>query len=198
MAENLDLVKKLREKTGAGYSHCKDALKEAGSDIDKAVEILRKKGISVAMKKIGRAAKQGLVGSYIHMGGKIGVLVEVNCETDFVAKTEDFKNFVKEVAMQIAAANPRYVRAEDVPAAVIDKEKEILREGITGKPKEVADKIVEGKLQKFYQEVCLMEQPSIRDPNTKIKDLLTNTILKIGENILVRRFARLQVGEDLV
>ncbi len=197
MAEEFDQVKKLREKTGAGYMDCKTALKEANGDIEKAVETLRKKGISVAMKKTGRAANQGCVGSYIHMGGKIGVLVEVNCETDFVAKNEDFKNFIKEVAMQIAAANPKYVKIEDVPLEKVSKEKEILMEGIKGKPKEVAEKIVEGKLQKFYQEQCLLEQPSIRDANLKIKDLLTNTILKIGENIIVRRFVRYQVGEEL-
>lgn len=197
MAQDLDSIKKLREKTGAGYSDCTNALKEAKGDIEKAIEILRKKGISVALRKTGRIAKEGCVGSYIHLGGKIGVLVEVNCETDFVAKTEDFKNFVKEVAMQIAAVNPRYVKIEDIPQDVLEKEKEILREGITGKPKEVAEKILEGKLQKFYQEVCLLEQPSIRDGNLKVKDLLTNTILKIGENIVIRRFVRFQVGEEL-
>jgi len=197
MAENLELVKKLREKTGAGYSACKDALNESANDLEKAVEMLRKKGISVAMKKTGRAAKQGAVGSYIHMGGKIGVLVEVNCETDFVAKNDDFQGFVKEVAMQIAAANPGYVSIEDVPEAVISKEKEILKEGIAGKPKEIMDKILDGKLQKFYQDACLLEQPSIRDANVKVKDMLTNVVLKIGENILIRRFVRFQVGEDL-
>lgn len=197
MAKDFELVKKLREKTGAGYTDCQQALKESKDDFDKAIEILRKKGIAVASKKTGRVAKEGAVGSYIHMGGKIGVLVEVNCETDFVAKNDDFKHFVKEVAMQIAATNPRYVRIEDVPQAVIEKEKEILREGVKGKPKEVTDKIVEGKLQKFYQEACLLEQPSIRDANLKIKDLLTNVVLKIGENILIRRFARFQVGEEL-
>ncbi len=197
MGKDLESVRKLREKTGAGYSDCQEALKESKNDFDKAIEILRKKGISVASKKTGRAAKEGAVGSYIHMGGKIGVLVEVNCETDFVAKNEDFKHFVKEVAMQIAAINPRYVKIEDIPEAVLKKEKEILKEGVTGKPKEVVDKIVEGKLQKFYQEVCLLEQPSIRDANLKIKDLLTNVVLKIGENILIRRFVRFQVGEEL-
>jgi elongation factor Ts len=197
MAKDFELVKKLREKTGAGYTDCQQALKESKDDFDKAIEILRKKGIAVASKKTGRIAKEGAVGSYIHMGGKIGVLVEVNCETDFVAKNDDFRHFVKEVAMQIAATNPRYVRIEDVPPAVIEKEKEILREGVKGKPKEVTDKIVEGKLQKFYQEACLLEQPSIRDANLKIKDLLTNVVLKIGENILIRRFARFQVGEEL-
>lgn len=183
MTGNLEIVKKLREKTGAGYSDCKDALKEAHNDLDKAVEILRKKGISVAMKKTGRLVKEGAVGNYIHLGGKIAVLVEVNCETDFVAKNDDFKKFVKEIAMQIAATNPRYVKIEDIPEAVLKKEKEILKD--------------EGMLQKFYQEVCLLEQPSIRDPNLKVKDLLTNVVLKIGENILIRRFVRFQVGEEL-
>jgi len=197
MTKDLELVKKLREKTGAGYSDCKEALKASGDDIERAIEILRKKGISVAMKKTGRAAKEGAAGSYIHAGGKIGVLVEINCETDFVAKTEDFKHLVKEVAMQIAAANPRYVKIEDIPEGVLKKEKEILEEGIKGKPKEVVEKIVEGKLQKFYQEMCLLEQPSIRDANVKVKDLLTNVVLKIGENILIRRFVRYQVGEEL-
>lgn len=197
MAKDIALVKKLREKTGAGYVDCESALKDSNGDIDKAIEILRKKGISVAMKKTGRAAKEGSIGSYIHLGGKIGVLVEVNCETDFVAKTEDFKNLVKELAMQIAATNPIYVKIEDIPEAVLNKEKEILKEGVTGKPKEVVDKIVEGKLQKFYSEVCLMEQPSIRDANMKVKDLITNAVLKIGENIFVRRFVRFQVGEEL-
>ncbi|MDD5449422.1 MAG: translation elongation factor Ts [Candidatus Omnitrophica bacterium] len=182
MTSNIEIVKKLREKTGAGYSDCKEALKEAANDLDKAVEILRKKGISVAMKKTGRAAKEGAIGSYVH-GGKIGVLVEVNCETDFVAKNEDFKKFVKEIAMQIAATNPRYLKIEDVPAEVIKKEKEILKD--------------EGKLVQFYQEACLLEQPSIRDPKLKVKDLLTDTVMKIRENIIVRRFVRFQVGEEL-
>jgi elongation factor Ts len=197
MTKDFELVKKLREKTGAGYSDCQSALKDSKNDFEKAVELLRKKGISVALKKTARTAKQGAVGSYIHLGGKIGVLVEVNCETDFVAKNEEFKQFVKEVAMQIAASNPRYLKMEDVPEEVLKKEREILREGITGKPKEVVEKIVEGKLQKFYQEMCLLEQPSIRDANLKVKDMLTNVILKIGENILIRRFVRFQVGEEL-
>lgn len=197
MGKDFEAVKKLREKTGAGYSDCQEALKESKDDFEKAIEILRKKGIAVASRKTSRTAKEGAVGSYIHMGGKIGVLVEVNCETDFVAKNEDFKCFVKEVAMQVAATNPRYVKIEDVPEGVLNKEKEILRDGVTGKPKEVVDKIVEGKLQKFYQEVCLLEQPSIRDANLTIKDLLTNVVLKIRENILIRRFVRFQVGEEL-
>ncbi|MCX5716218.1 MAG: translation elongation factor Ts [Candidatus Omnitrophica bacterium] len=196
MGSGIDLVKKLREKTNAGYADCQSALKESGGDMEKAVEILRKKGISVALKKGTRAAKEGIVGSYIHMGGKIGVLVEVNCETDFVAKNDDFKNFVKEIAMQIAATNPQYIKKEDVPSEVVEKERKILKEGITGKPKEVIDKIVDGKLNKFYEEFCLLEQPTIRDQNLKVKDSLTNTILKIGENIVIRRFTRFKVGEE--
>jgi len=197
MTSEIELVKKLREKTGAGYADCKNAMTEAKGDIEKAIEILRKRGISVAMKKTSRAAKEGLIGSYIHAGGKIGVLIEVNCETDFVAKNDDFKHLVREVAMQIAATNPRYLKIDDVPANVLEKEKEILAEGVKGKPKDVVEKIVEGKLQKFYQETCLLEQLSVRDPNVKIKDMVTNAILKIGENILIRRFERFQVGEDL-
>jgi len=197
MAGELDLVKKLREKTGAGYADCQKALKDSKGNIEKAVEILRKKGISVALKKTGRTAKEGSVGSYVHLGGKIAVLVEVNCETDFVSKNDDFKNFVKEIAMQIAATNPKYVKIEDIPEEVIKKEKEILKEGIKGKPAGVIDKIVDGKLQKYYQDVCLLEQPSIRDGELKVKGLLTNIILKIGENILIRRFVRFQVGEEV-
>jgi elongation factor Ts len=195
-ASGIDLVKKLREKTNAGYADCQAALKEAGGDMEKAVEILRKKGIAVALKKGTRAANEGVVASYIHLGGKIGVLVEVNCETDFVAKNEDFRNFVKEIAMQIAAANPQYIKREDVPPDVLEKERKILREGVSGKPKEVAEKIVEGKLEKFYQEFCLLEQPSIRDQKVKVGDMLTNTVLKIGENIVIRRFVRFRVGEE--
>jgi len=196
MAEEMGKVKKLREKTGAGYLDCKNALEISKGDIEKAVEVLRKKGISVALKKTGRSAKEGSIGSYIHMGGKIGVLVEINCETDFVSKNEDFKAFMKDVAMQIAASKPRYVKTEDVPEDVINKEKEILKEGIKGKPENVIEKIVEGKLKKFYEDNCLLEQPFIKDPSTKVKDLLTDTILKIKENIVLRRFVRFQVGEE--
>ncbi len=192
----LDAVKKLRFKTSAGMMECKEALKEAGGDIEKAVEILRKKGIAKAAKKASRVAGQGVVGSYIHTGGRIGVLLEVNCETDFVARNHEFKNITKELAMQIAAANPLYVSREDVPADAIEKEKEIFRGQIKDKPDNVADKIVEGKLEKYFSEVCLIEQPFIKDPNLKVKELITQAIAKLGENIVVKRFVRFEVGEE--
>ncbi len=194
-----EIVKKLRDKTGVGMMDCKKALEETNGDFDKAVEILRKKGIDVANKRSGRTASQGTIASYIHMGGKIGVLLEVNCESDFVAKSEDFNNFVKDVAMQIAAASPDWVVREEVPAEVLDKEKEILREQAlkTGKPEKVVEKIVEGKLTKFYSERCLMDQPFVKDQDKTIKQLLDELMAKTGEKCLVRRFARYQVGEDL-
>lgn len=200
---NIDssLVKKLRERTGAGMMDCKEALKEASGNEDKAIEILRKKGAAKAEKKASRVALQGVVESYIHLGGKIGVLVEVNCETDFVAKNEDFKKFVKDIAMQIAAANPTYVKIEEVPQSAVTKEKEILlaqaREGAgKGKPEAVLEKIITGKLSKFYEEICLLEQPFIKDQTIKIKDCLTGLIGKIGENIVIKRFVRFQLGEE--
>ncbi len=197
----LDAIKKLREKTGAGMMACKDALKEASGDAKKALDILRKKGLSLAKKKIGRSTKQGLVHSYIHMGGKIGVLVEVNCETDFVARNEEFKAFVKDISMQIAAVNPFYVKKEDVPESVINKEKEILKEQIAHaggkqKPAQVIEKIIAGKLDKFYEETCLLEQPFIRDQNIKVEEILHSLIAKTGENITIRRFVRYQLGEE--
>lgn len=197
----LNAIKDLREKTGAGIMDCKAALKEASGDIKKALEILRKKGLATAQKKAGRIAKEGLVHSYIHMGGRIGVLVEINCETDFVARNDDFKAFAKEMAMQIAAANPFYIKREDIPQSTIEKEKEIIKAQLSGsegkgKPAPVMDKIIEGKLEKFYEETCLLEQPFIRDQNVKIKDLMTSLIAKIGENIVIRRFVRYQVGEE--
>ncbi len=191
------LVKELRDKTNAGMMDCKSALAEAKGDLKAAVDILRKKGLSVAAKKGTRVAKEGVVGSYIHLAGKIGVLVEVNCETDFVAKNQLFGEFVKEVSLQIAASNPRYLSREDVPAEVIAKEKEILGSQIKGKPANIVDKIVEGKLDKFYQDTCLLEQPFVKDGNLKIRDLLTNKIAQTGENIIIRRFMRYQVGEEL-
>ncbi len=191
------LVKELREKTNAGMMDCKSALAEAKGDLKTAVDILRKKGLSVAAKKGTRVAKEGVVGSYIHLAGKIGVLVEINCETDFVAKNQLFGDFVKEVSLQIAASNPRYLSREDVPSDVVAKEKEILGSQIKGKPANIVDKIVEGKLDKFYQDTCLLEQPFVKDSNLKIKDLLTNKIAQIGENIIIRRFTRYQVGEEL-
>ncbi len=198
MAEvTAEMVKTLREKTGAGIMECKSALNEAGGNFDKAVEVLRKKGIASASKKIGRTAVEGLIEAYIHAGSKIGVMVEINCETDFVARTSDFKMFAKDIAMQIAAANPMYVDRESVPAAIIEKEKEIYAEQskASGKPAPVIEKMVQGKLDKFYKEVCLLEQSYIRDPNVVIGDLLKSMIAKVGENIIVRRFVRYQIGE---
>jgi len=190
-----DAIRELREKTSAGIMDCKKALKESGGNIEKAVEILRKKGIKLASEKSSRAAKEGCVESYIHANGKIGVLVEVNCETDFVARNEDFRKFVKELSMQIAAAKPAYIKREDVPPEKLEKEKEILSAPLEGKPKDAAEKILAGKLEKFYEESCLLEQPFIRDPKKKVKDLLHELVAKIGENIVVRRFARFQLGE---
>lgn len=193
------LVKELRERTGAGFMDCKRALEECGGDIEEAILILRKKGLAKADKKAGRETADGLIGSYIHAGGKIGVLVEVNCETDFVARTQEFQDLVKEIAMQIAAMSPKYISPEDVPPEVLEREKEILREQVrsTGKPEQVLEKIVEGKLKKFYEENCLLEQPYIRDPNMTVRDLIKQAIAKLGENIRVRRFVRFQLNEPL-
>jgi elongation factor Ts len=191
----LDKVRLLREKTNAGMMDCKSALSEAGGDIEKAVEILRKKGISLASKKSSRATKEGAIASYIHMNSKIGVLLEVNCETDFVARNDDFKNFVKEITMQIAAANPSFITKEDVPQDVVNKEIEIIKEQNKGKPEKALEKITEGKLITFYQEACLLEQPYIKDQKVFVKDLLTSLIAKTGENIVIKRFTRYQLGE---
>jgi len=192
-----EIVKALREKTGVGMMDCKKALKETLGDAEKAIELLRKQGLAAAARRAGRTAAEGVVNSYIHLGGKIGVLVEVNCETDFVARNIEFQSFVKDVAMQIAASNPQYISREDVPDGIIDHEKEILKsQTLTeGKPEKVADKIVEGRMEKFYSEVCLMDQPFIKDPNLSIKDLLGEFCAKIGENIVIRRFTRYQLGE---
>ncbi|MGD0210415.1 MAG: translation elongation factor Ts [Desulfomonilia bacterium] len=194
-----EVVKKLRDKTGVGMMDCKKALEETNGEFEKAVEILRKKGIDVANKRSGRQASQGTVTAYIHMGGKIGVLVEVNCESDFVAKSDDFNNFVKDVSMQVAAASPDWVTRDEVPQNVLDKEKEILKEQAlkTGKPEKVIEKIVEGKLTKFYSERCLMDQPFVKDQDKTIKQLLEELMAKTGEKCLVRRFARYQVGEEI-
>ncbi|WP_457680599.1 translation elongation factor Ts [Thermovibrio sp.] len=197
MAEiTTQMIKELREKTGAGIVDCKKALVEAGGDMEKAVEILRKKGAAKAAKKAERATAEGAVFSYIHGGGKVGVLVELNCETDFVARNETFKELGHEIAMQIAAMAPEYVSKEEVPAEVIEKEKEVLREQALaeGKPEHIVEKIVEGRLAKFYSEKCLLEQPWIKDDSKTIKDLITDYITKLGENIKVRRFARFEVG----
>ncbi len=197
MAVGANLVMELRKKTGAGIMDCKKALQESNGDMEKAIEYLRKKGIASAQKRSGRQAKEGVIDAYIHPGNRIGVLVEVNCETDFVAKTEDFRQFVKNVAMQIAAANPLVVSREELSPEVIEKEKEIYREQMraSGKPDHIIEKIVEGKLEKYYQEVCLLEQGYIRDPEKTIKELLTEVIAKIGENIVIKRFVRYQLGE---
>ncbi len=199
MEINAQTVKELRDKTGAGMMDCKGALTEAGGDMEKAIEFLRKKGLSRAAKRAGRAANEGAVGSYIHMGGKIGVLVEVNCESDFVAKNEDFQAFVKDISMHIAASSPLYLSEEDVPEDIIEKEREIYRAQAkdSGKPDKVIDKIVDGKLKKFYTEVCLLDQPYVKDTDMKVSDYLNNFISKTGENVVIRRFARFQLGEEL-
>jgi elongation factor Ts len=193
------LVKDLREKTGAGMMDCKRALADAGGDFERAVEILREKGLAAAAKKSGRVAAEGVVDSYIHLGGRIGVLVEVNCETDFVARTDEFREFVREVAMQVAAANPLYLSREDVPGDVIEKEKEILKNQALneGKPARIIEKIVEGRVEKFYRENCLLEQAYIRDPDLTITDLLREKVARIGENISIRRYSRYEMGEGL-
>jgi elongation factor Ts len=192
-----DQVKQLRDKTGAGMMECKAALADANGNIEEAITVLRKRGLAQAAKRAGRATAQGTIGSYIHMGGKIGVLVEVNCESDFVARTDDFQNLVKEVAMHIAAADPKWVRREDVPADAIEKEKSIYRAQMesTGKPANVLDKIIEGKLGSFYSQFVLLDQPSIRDNNVSISQLIAQASAKTGENIQVTRFVRFRVGD---
>jgi len=192
-------VKELREKTGAGFMDCKKALAETQGDFEKAVSWLREKGLAAAAKKAGRVASEGIVGSYIHAGGKVGVLLEVNSETDFVAKTEGFNALVKEIAMHIAAMNPQYVRREEVPAEVVEKEKQIFEAQAkeSGKPANVIQKMVEGKVEKFYKENCLLEQPFVKNPDITIEKLVIENIAKIGENISVRRFSRFRVGEGI-
>ncbi len=192
------MVKQLREKTGAGMMDCKNALSEVEGDVEKAIELLRKKGLATAQKRAGRALSEGMIQSYIHMTGKLGVLVEVNCETDFVAKNEDFQEFTKNIAMHIAATNPLGITPEDISQEIIEKEKEIYRAQALdmGKPENVIDKIVEGKLNKFYEESCLLNQPYVRDTDISITDLLNQMIAKIGENISIKRFVRYQIGES--
>jgi elongation factor Ts len=191
-----DAVKDLREKTGAGMMECKKALVESSGDFEKAIDLLRQRGLATAAKKAGRTASEGMIGSYIHMD-KIGVMIEVNCETDFVARTDDFREMVKDIAMHIAAASPGYLSREDVPQDVIEREKEIYRAQVTNKPPQVVDKIVEGKLDKFFSDTCLLDQIFVKDPDQKkkIKDLITEKVSKVGENIVVRRFMRYQLGE---
>ncbi len=193
------MVKELSERTGAGMMDCKNALVEVEGDIEKAIEILRVKGLAQAAKKAGRVASEGLVEAYIHLGGRIGVLVEVNCETDFVAKTDEFRHLCRDIAMQVAASKPEYVRREDVPVEVVNKEKQILREQALeeGKPEKIVERMVEGRIGKFFKENCLVEQPYIRDPDKSVQDLLNEIISKLGENITVRRFSRFEVGEGI-
>jgi len=192
-----ELVKQLRDKTGAGMMDCKGALAESGGDMEKAIEILRKKGLASAAKRAGRATNNGIIGHYIHMGGKVGVLVELNCETDFVARTDDFQGLAREIAMHIAAADPRYVRREEVPAEVLEKEREIYRAQFagSGKPANVIEKIVDGKLDSFYTQVCLLDQPSVHDPNVTISQMVSAATAKTGENVTVSRFCRFKLGE---
>jgi elongation factor Ts len=193
-----DKVKELRERTGIGMMECKSALQESGGDMEKSIEILRKKGHARAQAKAGRVASQGAVGSYIHMNGRIGVLVEINCESDFVARNAEFQELVKEIAMQVAAAKPRYISNDEIPADTLEAEKEIIRAqlGDMKKPPEIMERIIQGKLGKFFEEVCLLDQPYIRDDKLKIRDLVAQAVAKIGENIKVRRFARFEIGQE--
>jgi len=192
------MVKELRGKTGAGILDCQKALKETGSDIEKAIDFLRQKGLAAAQKKAGRETKEGLISSYIHAGSKIGVLLEVNCETDFVARNEEFQEFVKDIALQIAASDPQFIKRDDIPAELIEREKNIYLAQVkeAAKPEAAWEKIINGKLEKFYQEQCLLEQGFIKDPKVKIQDLLSQKIAKIGENISISRFTRYQLGQD--
>lgn len=193
------LVKELRERTGAGMMDCKKALSATDGDLEKAIDFLREKGLAAATKKAGRVAAEGLVEAYIHGGGRIGVLVEVNCETDFVAKTDAFKELVKDIAMHIAATNPSYLKREEVPTAELEHEQAVLAEQARneGKPEKIIEKMVAGRIEKYYKEVCLMEQPFVKDPDKTISDLITESIAKIGENISIRRFTRYQLGEGI-
>jgi elongation factor Ts len=191
------MVKALRDATGAGMMECKAALTEAKGDMEQATTLLRKRGLAQAAKRAGRSTSEGVIGHYIHMGGKIGVLVEVNCESDFVARTDAFQSLVKELAMHIAAASPTYVRREEVPADVLAREREIYREQVKDKPAQVVDKIVEGKLESYYEQFCLLDQFSVRDPKTRIRDVVQAAIAKLGENITISRFVRMKVGEQL-
>ena len=193
------LVKELRERTGAGMMDCKKALSATDGDLEKAIDFLREKGLAAAAKKAGRVAAEGLVEAYIHGGGGIGVLVEVNCETDFVAKTDAFKELIKDIAMHIAATNPSYLKREEVPTAELEHEQAVLAEQARneGKPEKIIEKMVAGRIEKYYKEVCLMEQPFVKDPDKTISDLITESIAKIGENISIRRFTRYQLGEGI-
>lgn len=199
MEVSASTVKELREKTGAGMMDCKKALAETGGDVPKAIDYLRQKGLAAAARKADRVATDGAVGAYVHAGGKIGALVEINCESDFVARTTEFQTLLKDIAMQVAAASPRYVRREEIPAAELEREKEIYRQQAleSGKPEKIVDKIVDGKLERFYSEVCLVEQSFIKDPDKKILDVVNDAIARLGENIQVRRFTRYHLGEGV-
>lgn len=199
MEISAELVKKLREKTGVGLMDCKEALKQAAGDMEKAIEYLREKGLAKLQKRMGKVASEGIIASYIHTGGKVGTMVEVNCETDFVANTKEFQEFAKDIAMQVTASNPLYVRREDVPEEEKEKEKNIYRKQAieSGKPEKIIDKIAEGKMEKFYQDVCLIEQPFIKNQDITVKELLEELIVKMGEKILVNRFVRFQLGETI-
>ena len=197
MEVSANVVKELREKTGAGFMDCKKALAETGGDLEKAIDYLRQKGVAAAAKKADRVVTDGAVGAYVHPGGKIGVLVEINCQTDFVARTAEFQSLLKDIAMQIAAANPRCIRREEIPAEELEKEKTIYRQQAleSGKPEKVIEKIVEGKLERYYSESCLLEQSFIKDPDRKVSDVINDAIARLGENIQVRRFMRYHLGE---
>lgn len=194
-----EMVKELRTLTGAGMMDCKKALVETDGDKEKAIVLLREKGLASAAKRAGRVAAQGVVDSYIHLGGKVGVLLEVNCETDFVARNEEFKSFVRDICLQVAATNPSYLNREDVPAAVVEEEKEILRKQALreDKPEKIVEKIISGRIEKYFQDNCLLEQPFVKDDKITIQELLTEKMAKIGENIIIRRFARFEIGENL-
>lgn len=197
MAVTTEQIKLLREQTNAGFMDCKNVLLKTNGNMEEAVSELRKKGLAVAAKRADKAAKEGIIESYIHLGGKIGVLVEINCETDFVARNEQFQQFIRDVAMQIAATSPLFLNKEDVPAALLAKEREIISSQAGDKPANVVEKMVDGKINKFYQEVCLLEQTYIKDDKLKIKDCLNSLIAKMGENIRIRRFTRYQIGEEI-
>lgn len=197
MAITMDMIKELRSKTGAGVLDCRNALQETGGDFEKAVALLREKGLAVAAKKAEREAREGIIGSYVHTGSKVAALVELNCETDFVARTDEFQQLAKDLAMQVVAVNPLYVSPEDIPEDVLEQKKAEYRAQVTesGKPESVIERIVEGKLEKFYEEACLLRQPFIRDEGITVQDLITQAIAKLGENIVVRRFVRFEIGQ---
>jgi elongation factor Ts len=199
MDVSASVVKELRERTGAGMMDCKKALAETAGDVQKAIDYLRQKGLAAAAKKADRVAADGAVAAYVHAGGKLGALVEINCETDFVARTTEFQTLLKDIAMQVAAANPRYVRREEIPEAELDREKTIYRQQAleSGKPEKIVDKIVEGKMERFYSEICLLEQSFIKDQDKKVSEIINNAIARLGENIQIRRFARYHLGEGV-